>query len=208
MIDGINLPLILIAAFLASTSPGPATLTIAGTSMASGRKAGLAVASGVTTGSFIWSVSAAFGLGAVMLAHSWLFEIVRYFGAGYLLWLAIKAARSAWMGTRLKTPDLPVTTPARAYAKGLALHLTNPKAILFFGALYSIGIPPDTGWQGLLIVIMSVGIQSLIMFHLYAIIFSSAPMTAAYARMKRGFETVFALAFGAGAVSILTARLG
>jgi threonine/homoserine/homoserine lactone efflux protein len=208
MIDGINLPLILIAAFLASTSPGPATLTIAGTSMASGRKAGLAVASGVTSGSFIWSVSAAFGLGAVMLAHSWLFEIVRYFGAGYLLWLAIKAARSAWMGTRLKTPDLPVTTPARAYAKGLALHLTNPKAILFFGALYSIGIPPDTGWQGLLIVIMSVGIQSLIMFHLYAIIFSSAPMTAAYARMKRGFETVFAMAFGAGAVSILTARLG
>ena len=116
MIDGINLPLILIAAFLASTSPGPATLTIAGTSMASGRKAGLALASGVTTGSFIWSVSAAFGLGAVMLAHSWLFEIVRYFGAGYLLWLAIKAARSAWMGARLKTLDLPVTTPARAYA--------------------------------------------------------------------------------------------
>jgi threonine/homoserine/homoserine lactone efflux protein len=208
MIDGINLPLILIAAFLASTSPGPATLTIAGTSMASGRKAGLAVASGVTTGSFIWSVSAAFGLGAVMLAHSWLFEIVRYFGAAYLLWLAIKAARSAWMGTRLKTLELPVTTPARAYAKGLALHLTNPKAILFFGALYSIGIPPDTGWQGLLIVIMSVGIQSLIMFHLYAVIFSSAPMTAAYARMKRGFEAVFAVAFGAGAISILTARLG
>ena len=143
-----------------------------------------------------------------MLAHSWLFEIVRYFGAAYLLWLAIKAARSAWMGTRLKTPDLPVTTPARAYAKGLALHLTNPKAILFFGALYSIGIPADTGWQGLLIVIMSVGIQSLIMFHLYAVIFSSAPMTAAYARMKRGFEAVFALAFGAGAISILTARLG
>lgn len=112
------------------------------------------------------------------------------------------------MGARLKTLDLPVTTPARAYGKGLALHLTNPKAILFFGALYSIGIPPDTGWQGLLIVIMSVGIQSLIMFHLYAIIFSSAPMTAAYARMKRGFEAVFAVAFGAGAFSILTARLG
>ncbi|MFT6023075.1 MAG: threonine efflux protein [Ascidiaceihabitans sp.] len=208
MIDGINLPLILIAAFLASASPGPATLTIAGTSMSSGRKAGLAVASGVTTGSFVWSVSAAFGLGAVMLAHAWLFEIVRYFGAGYLLWLAVKAGRSAWMSARLKTPDLPISTPARAYAKGLALHLTNPKAILFFGALYSIGIPPDTSWQGLLIVIFSVGFQSIVMFHLYAIIFSSAPMTAAYARLKRGFEAVFAIAFGAGAFSILTARLG
>lgn len=91
----INLPLILFAALLAGASPGPATLTIAGTSMSSGRRAGLAVATGVTTGSFMWSFSAAFGLGAIMLANAWLFEIVRYAGAAYLGWLAIKSARAA-----------------------------------------------------------------------------------------------------------------
>ena len=81
----INLPMILFAAFLAAGSPGPATLAIAGTSMSSGRRAGLALASGVTTGSFIWSVSAAFGLGALMAANAWVFEVIRYLGAGYLL---------------------------------------------------------------------------------------------------------------------------
>ena len=128
----VNLPVILFAAFLAAGSPGPATLAIAGTSMSSGRKTGLALASGVTTGSFIWSVSAAFGLGAVMAANAWVFEVIRYFGAGYLMWLAIKAARSAWAGNRLATKPLPPTTPRRAYTKGLALHLTNPKAVLLF----------------------------------------------------------------------------
>ena len=148
----LNLPLILIAALLAGASPGPATLAIAGTSMTSGRRAGLALASGVTTGSFVWSVSAAFGLGAVMLANAWAFEIIRYAGAGYLLYLAYKSARSALQGAHLKTPAL-VLSPRRAYSKGLALHLTNPKEILFFGALYAIGLPPDTPPSGLMIVI-------------------------------------------------------
>lgn len=203
-----NLPVILFAAFIAAGSPGPATLAIAGTSMSSGRHAGLALASGVTTGSFIWSVSAAFGLGAVMAANAWMFEVARYIGAAYLMWLAIKAARSAWYGNKLTTNPLPLTTPRRAYAKGLALHLTNPKAILFFGALYAIGIPIGTPPAALITVIVAVGIQSLIMFHLYAVIFSSAPMASAYARAKRWFEGFFALAFGAIAIKVLTAKIG
>lgn len=207
MSDAINLPLILGAAFLAAGSPGPATLTIAGTSMASGRRAGLALASGVSTGSLIWSVAAAFGLGAIMLANMWAFEIIRYAGAAYLMWLAVKSARAAWYGSKLDSLELAHTTPPRAYAKGLALHLTNPKAVLFFGALYSIGVPPRTEVTALLTVIIAVAVQSFVMFHAYALIFSSATMTAAYTRMKRGFETVLAVAFGAASLSILTARL-
>ncbi len=203
----INLPVILFAAFLAAGSPGPATLAIAGTSMASGRRSGLALASGVTTGSFIWSVAAAFGLGAVMAANVWVFEIIRYVGAGYLAWLAFKSARSAWMGSKLIARDMAPSTPRRAYAKGLALHLTNPKAVLFFGALYAIGIPPGTEPSALITVILAVGVQSTIMFHLYALIFSSKPMAAAYAGAKRWFEGFFALSFGAIAFKVLTAKV-
>ena len=203
----INLPMILIAAFVASGSPGPATLAIAGTSMSSGRRTGLALAAGVTTGSLIWSVSAAFGLAAIMAAHGWVLEIVRYVGAAYLMWLAFKAARAAIAGAKLTTKPLPQTTPRRAYAKGLALHLTNPKAILFFGALYAVGIPANTPPSGLATVILSVGALSCVMFHSYALIFSSAPMAAAYTRAKRGFEAFFALAFGAIALKVLLTRV-
>ncbi len=204
----INLPVILFAAFLAAGSPGPATLAIAGTSMSSGRRSGLALASGVTTGSFIWSVSAAFGLGALMAANAWVFEVIRYVGAGYLAWLAVKSARSAWLGNKLVAKTMALATPRRAYAKGLALHLTNPKAVLFFGALYAIGVPPGTPPSELITVILAVGIQSAVMFHIYAMIFSSKPMTAAYTSAKRWFEGVFALAFGAIAFKVFTARIG
>ncbi|MEP1964843.1 LysE family translocator [Tateyamaria sp.] len=203
----INLPLILLAALLASASPGPATLTIAGTSMTSGRRAGLAVATGVTTGSLTWSISAAFGLGAIMLANAWLFEIIRYAGAAYLGCLAIKSARAAWLGATLKVPPTATHDLKGHYAKGLALHLTNPKAILFFGALYSVGVPPGTPAIGLLSVILAVGALSFTIFHGYALIFSSARMMRTYVRAKRGFEAAFALFFGAAALRILTAKL-
>jgi len=203
----INLWVILFAAFIAAGSPGPATLAIAGTSMSSGRRAGLALASGVTTGSFIWSIAAAFGLGAVMAANAWVFEVVRYVGAVYLLCLAVKSARAAWAGAALQAKPQPHTAPPRAYMHGLALHLTNPKAVLFFGALYAIGIPAGTPASALVLVIAAVGAQSLLMFHAYALIFSSAPMAKTYARAKRGFEAFFAVAFGAIAIKVLTTRV-
>ena len=132
MMAGIDLPLILAAAFIATVSPGPATLAIAGTSMNSGRKYGLALASGIFAGSMTWSVSAAFGLGAIMLANAWAFEIARYVGACYLLYLAYLSARSALKPGQATAQGLNVTSLRSAWVKGLALHLTNPKAILFF----------------------------------------------------------------------------
>lgn len=200
----INLPLILIAALIASASPGPATLAIAGTSMTSGRRAGLALAAGVTSGSLLWSVSAALGLGALMLANAWAFEIMRYFGAGYLLFLAFKSARSALVPGDAKSRIIATGSLRSAYGKGLALHLTNPKAILFFGSLFAIGVPPGSAPEDLALVIGAIGLQSFCVFHGYAVLFSLPGMMTTYSRLRRWFEAVFALAFGAAGLKILT----
>ena len=140
MLLDINLPLILVAAFVAGASPGPATLAIAGTSMASGRTSGLALASGITAGSLIWSISAALGLGAIMLANAWIFEIIRYCGAAYFMFLAYKSARSAISSKKINVKSM-AGSKSVLFSKGLLLHVTNPKAILFFGSLYSLGVP-------------------------------------------------------------------
>lgn len=201
-----NLLLILLAALVASASPGPATLAIAGTSMAFGRPSGLSLASGITTGSLIWSVSAALGLGAVMLANAWVFEVIRYFGAAYLMFLAYKSARSAFSRKEIETKSM-TGSKATLFTKGLLLHVTNPKAILFFGSLYSLGVPAGSSIGELAIVIAAVGIQSLVVFHGYAILFSSMAMTRLYLRLRRWFEGAFAIGFGAASFKILTARL-
>ena len=207
MLENINLPLILIAALLGSASPGHSTLAIAGTSMNSGRRRGLAFALGVCSGSWFWSISAAFGLGAFMLANVWLFDILRYFGAAYLLFLAYKSARSAFKPSSFEIQNAFASSARSAYAKGIALHLTNPKAILFFGSLFSIGIPQGTSPQELMIVICAVGTQSILVFTGYAFLFSSPRITAGYIKLKRWFEGVFALAFGAVGLKILSTPL-
>ena len=208
MTDGLNLSLILVAAFVASASPGPATLTLADTAMQGGRRRALALASGITTGSLAWSLAAALGLGALMLANAWAFEVLRYAGAGYLMFLAVKSARSA-VSRRDRSPSRPAATGSwtGAYLKGLALHLTNPKPILFFGSLYALGVPRDASASDLAIIIAAVGLQSFVIFHVYALVFSHPRFALGYRRVRRWLEGAFAIAFGAASLKLLTTRI-
>src|SRR3546814_6223572 len=81
------------------------------------------------------------------------------------------------------------------YRRGLVLHLTNPKAILFFGSLYAVGVPAGASVETLALVIAAVGLQSLLLFHGYALLFSSPTLTDGYTKLRRWFEAVFAVAF-------------
>ncbi|WP_139051973.1 LysE family translocator [Roseibium sp. TrichSKD4] len=208
MIETINLPLIMGAALLAVASPGPATLAIASTSMTAGRKNGFALAMGVSTGSLVWSVFAAMGLGAIMLANAWMLEVIRYMGALYLIYLAYKSAKAAFGSVGLNAVAPVKGDALRAYRSGFLLHMTNPKAIFFFGSLYSIGVPAHTPIKELIILIAVLLVQSLAVNIGYSLIFSKPAMVKGYQRMYRAFNAAFSLAFGAAGLKILTTRLG
>ena len=207
MIDHINFPLILGAALLAVASPGPSTLAIAGTAMAHGRVQALALVAGIVTGSWTWSIAAALGLSALMLSHAWVFELLRYLGAAYLLYLGWKSARSALSSTPLRLRSVTSRDHRAAFGKGLAMHLTNPKAILFFGALYSVGVPADATPAEIASVVVAVGIQSMAVFATYALVFSNPRVVVLYMRLRRWFEGAFAVAFGFAGLKLLTARI-
>ena len=115
----VNFWIIIGASLLGGLTPGPATLAIAGTSMARGRAMGLALAWGVTGGSMVWAVFAALGVGALLAANQWLIEVIRYAGAAYLAWLGFKAARSAMQAKHLKPKDIGTASYIIAWMKGL-----------------------------------------------------------------------------------------
>lgn len=196
--------LILIGWAVAGGSPGPATLAISGAAMGGGRAAGLAMASGVVAGSASWGVAAGLGMSALMLANAWIFEVIRYIGAGYLLYLAVKSLKSALKGGGLAMQSVSVE---RLFVKGFLIHITNPKAILAWGAIYAIALPAGAGaaqvWQlfGLLIV------TSMFVFFGYGILFSNPAIVRGYTAAKRWFDGIFAALFGAASLKILTARL-
>ena len=90
---------------------------------------------------------------------------------------------------------------------GLALHITNLKPILFFGTLFSIGVPAATSAGELPLVVIIIGLNNAAAFFTCAFLFSNGTITRAYARSRRWFEGVFADLFGLAGVQILTTRL-
>ena len=203
----LDLPLILGAAFVGAASPGPATLAIVGTSLEHGRAKGLALASGITCGSLTWSIAAALGLGAVMLANAWVFEVIRYAGAAYLGWLAYRSARAALRPGAAAARALGGGSTRATLLQGYALHITNPKAILFIGSLYALAVPADAAPSQLALVVALVSLQSFTIFHGYALIFSHRHAAAAFLAARRWLDGLFAVAFGWASVKVLTAKL-
>ena len=207
MSDAINLPLILLAALAAVASPGPATITIAETAMSRGKAPAFVLVLGILTGSLFWSISASLGVAALMLAHGWALDLLRILGAGYLLFLAAKSAGQA-LGpdARNAVPPSAMST-GRMYLKGLVLHLTNPKAILFFGSLFAIGLPAGTSSSDLALIVAALAAQSFLVFTGYALLFSNPIMARGYLRMRRGLQGLFAIAFAGAGIKVLTTRL-
>lgn len=192
---------------LAGGSPGPATLSIAGTAMGRGRSYGLAMSFGILAGSAAWGLAAALGVSAIMLSNAWLFEVIRYIGAAYLLFLAIKAMRSAMTPGKAGQERQISGSHLAVFTKGTLIHLTNPKAILSWGAVYALVLPVGASTADLLAVFAWLYAGSILVFIGYAFLFSSPPMVSAYRRARRWFEGGFAVFFGLASLKILTARI-
>lgn len=206
---GLEFAVLLVAWVLAGISPGPATLAIAGTSMAQGRAQGVALALGVFTGSAFWGLAAGFGLGALMLANVWAVEVLRYVSATYLIWLGYKSLKAAYSHNRTKVEVESGKVPSihAAYLKGLLIHVTNPKAILAWGAVFSVAVPPGAPLAQLVSVGLTLGLCSFLLFPAYAWVFSTEKAMQTYRRFGRWISGVFGLMFGAAGFSILTGQL-
>lgn len=121
--------LFLLAALTLVAIPGPNHLYIMTRSIGEGRRAGLASAFGVETGTLVHVAAAAAGLSALVAASATAFGILRYAGAAYLVYLAVRTFRSR------AEHDRPVLEPQpahRVFLDGVLVNLLNPKVILFF----------------------------------------------------------------------------
>jgi threonine/homoserine/homoserine lactone efflux protein len=123
--------------------PGPAVLYIVTRSVAQGRKAGMASVLGIELGTLCHSMAAAFGLSAILLASSLAFNLVKYFGAAYLVYLGIRTILSK--SNSPKSETAPVPSLAQMFRKGFLVNLLNPKTALFFYAFLPQFVDPSRG---------------------------------------------------------------
>jgi threonine/homoserine/homoserine lactone efflux protein len=128
------------ASLVLSITPGPGVLYIVTRTLAQGRRAGLASVAGVALGNLGNAVGASIGLAALFAISSLAFTVVKFAGAGYLVWLGITALRTGHrpaVNAALETPRL-----ARVFRDGSIVALLNPKTALFFAAFLPQFIDP------------------------------------------------------------------
>jgi threonine/homoserine/homoserine lactone efflux protein len=120
-----------LACFVLFITPGPDMSLQLAKTLAGGRRAGIAAATGASLGIVVHSLLAAFGLSALVAASPSMFLALKVLGAGYLLWLAVDAIRN---GSSLSVAAEGSTTMSfwRTLALGIGVNLTNPKVVLFF----------------------------------------------------------------------------
>lgn len=115
---------------LLALAPGPDNLFVLVQAAQRGRIAGLAVTLGLCTGLLFHTTAVAFGLAAVFTASALAFNLLKYAGAAYLLYLAWGAFRAGdGEGGEARAVDLPF---ARLYRRGIIMNVTNPKVSIFF----------------------------------------------------------------------------
>ncbi|HEY9553062.1 LysE family translocator [Allosphingosinicella sp.] len=121
--------------FLFAVTPGPAVLLTSGQAIARGFPAGFGVVLGTQLGNLIYFVISAAGLGAVLMASETAFSVLKYAGAGYLIYLGLRTIRNARAAALpQETERVPVWR--HPFMQGLLNQLANPKSILFWGAMF------------------------------------------------------------------------
>jgi len=130
--------LFLVVAFIAVISPGPAILLSISNSIRFGICKVLLSSFGNICGLFLLSTAAILGLGAVLKTSTTLFTIIKIIGAAYLIYLGIRQWRSktCFFNGVEKGNTQRVKSHQRFFIEGFLIAITNPKAILFFTALF------------------------------------------------------------------------
>ena len=153
------------ACILLGLTPGPNMSLIIANTLRGGLASGLVTLAGTTTGLALLVGAAALGMSSVMVFMSEWFDVIRWLGALYLVFLGARQLWQFW--SRRRNPGLPpppASSRSGAYVQGLLVSLSNPKVVLFLGAFLPQFIDPhaDPVRQLWIIAVLFVGILAAV----------------------------------------------
>ncbi|MYL19645.1 LysE family translocator [Halobacillus litoralis] len=188
---------------LLTLSPGPDILFVLAQSIVQHAKAGIVTALGLCTGLMVHVSAAVFGVSAVIYQSAAAFEIVKYAGAAYLLFLAFQSFTAG------ESADGPSQGEAekyhKLYMKGIFMNLLNPKVSLFFLALLPPFVDPSRGSVSLQMLLLGsiFIIQAFLVFFLVSVLSEKIQQNVLH-RMSTGkFQKAQGLIFSFIAMQIV-----
>lgn len=120
-------------------TPGADMMFTLAQGLKGGPRAGMAANAGIAVGGMVHTVVAGLGLGALVAAHPVAFDVIRWAGVAYLLWLAVQSLRAG----PVAAGHVAMRSLGRVFLDGLMVNLLNPKVILFILAFLPQFVDPS-----------------------------------------------------------------
>jgi threonine/homoserine/homoserine lactone efflux protein len=161
----------IITAAIIELTPGPNMGYLAVLSASAGRRAGLAATAGVAVGLAGVGIASSLGLAAIVAASNFVYELLRWGGALYLLWLAWEGWRKAADGIEQSVDP---SGHAKFFLRGLITNLLNPKAAIFYLSVFPAFIDADRPLFPQTIILLAVYVTIATIIHLSIVLGAAA----------------------------------
>lgn len=193
---------------VALLSPGPDFFFVSQTAVSRSRKEAMMGVLGITVGVMIWSGVALLGLHLLLEKMAWLHNIIMVGGGLYLCWLGYQMLRGA-----LKKKDaeqgpyhVELARGGRSFMKGLLTNLANPKAIIYFGSVFSLFVGDNVGGTERWGLFVLIAVETLAWFGLVASLFALPTMRRGYQRLARWIDGVAGALFTGFGLHLIVSR--
>jgi len=188
MVAGINI--------LAILSPGPDFAITLRNTLARGIRAGVLTAVGIACGLSVHVAYTLAGLSVVIAQSAVLFTIFKALGAAYLIWIGAQALRAQPRGETDPSADTaPVMRGRAAFLSGFLTNVLNPKVALYFLALFTQVIDPDTSLTEKSLYGATMMMETALVFSTIALLVGQPPMRRAYQRAAHWIDRVLGVVF-------------
>lgn len=173
---------------LGALSPGPNFVIITRQAVRS-RRLAVWTATGVSTGSLIWASLTLGGLGLVLARLAWFYEILRWGGAAYLVYIGCRMLLASLRGGDLeRSEDSAPSSVRSAFRLGLTTSLTNPKSAAYWSSVFVVALPPVRPLWFDAAVLVLIASMAMGWYVLLAMLFGAEPVRRTYRRIARWID--------------------
>jgi threonine efflux protein len=193
---------------IALMSPGPDFFFVSQTAVSRSRKEAMMGVLGITAGVMVWAGVALLGLHLLIAKMAWLHNIIMVGGGLYLCWMGYQMLRGALKKSEapVETPEVELAQGGKSFLKGLLTNLANPKAIIYFGSVFSLFVGDDIGGAERWGIFVLIIIETFAWFTVVASLFALPTMRRGYQRMAKWIDGVAGTLFAGFGIHLIISR--
>lgn len=199
---------LMLAFGIGAVAPGPDFAMVLRQSIAHGRQAALFTSAGIASAILVHGAYTLLGIGLIVSQSVLLFNVLKFAGAAYLIWLGIGALRAPAPEAPdgLTAPPRREMGPAKAFGIGFLTNLLNPKAVLFFLSLFTTLVSAATPMASKGFYVASMSVMLLVWFVLVSLFFTTPSVRNGFYRMGQWFNRATGVALIFLAIRVAVSR--